>query len=781
MSDWSISKRINVLSALLVGAMLLLTALGAGATLRLAGMSTALKASALDTLVVVRTQEDALQARGDELRYRYELSGEAAASTISNIEEIEALEADLADFIAQDAAGRASISDVVAELSDYRRLFEESVSFQDEREALVAEAETQDAELAVQLDAIMSIARTSGDFDTLATVADAKDRALSAMIAFEHFLLGNDPEDFAAMERHLEAARAQLDLLAGGPGGTVSVAAMRALDVLGAYAVAASGAREAILSRNAVRGQLDSLSADVLARLNTALDVEVERQDALVARSRSVLRTTVVLLLIISLAAVAGSLAFAIASGRRVRSAIEASVAQTQELANGNLDIRITDADKDHELGRLAKALEVFRTNAIAAKEAEARQREQERLQRERDAERDRREAEAVAAQRRRAEEERRDVLARLQTSIGAVVDGAAAGDFSRRIEDRFAEPEFNRMAEAVNRLMTNVEVGVKEVARVMSTVAAGDLTERVTGSYSGLFAELQASVNETLTTLGRVVDDIAASCEALTTQASQMTEQSMELARRAEQQAASLEETSAAMEEIAATARSSAEGAASANGFAAKATGRVDEAGRVVASAVGAMGDIRAASARIGEIVSVIEGIAFQTNLLALNASVEAARAGSAGKGFAVVATEVRALAQRSSAASHDIKTLIDESAAQVNRGVVLVEETGTTLKEIVEGVRQMAGSLGELVTAGKEQASGVQEVTTAISQLDVITQKNAALADQSRDLAGDLKARAQAMEGLVGTFRTRARKRPASVAHEETATSLEDDWQVA
>jgi methyl-accepting chemotaxis protein len=260
------------------------------------------------------------------------------------------------------------------------------------------------------------------------------------------------------------------------------------------------------------------------------------------------------------------------------------------------------------------------------------------------------------------------------------------------------------------------------------------------------------------------------------------MTEQSVELARRAEQQAASLEETSAAMEEISATARSSADGAAHANDVAAKATGRVDEAGRVVAAAVGAMGDIRAASTRIGEIVSVIEGIAFQTNLLALNASVEAARAGSAGKGFAVVATEVRALAQRSSTASQDIKALIDESASQVNRGVSLVEETGTTLKEIVEGVRQMAGSLGELVTAGREQAVGVQEVTTAIAQLDVITQKNAALADQSRDLAGDLKSQAEAMEGLVATFRTGTRRHGGGAAGMgPRPTAVTDDWQAA
>jgi methyl-accepting chemotaxis protein len=372
----------------------------------------------------------------------------------------------------------------------------------------------------------------------------------------------------------------------------------------------------------------------------------------------------------------------------------------------------------------------------------------------------------AEAESRRKAEEARAKTVAELRNSIGAVVEGAAAGDFSRRITDRFAEEDFNRMADGVNRLMGNVETGIKEVARVMSRVAAGDLTERVGGRFDGLFAELQANVNESIETLARVVDDIAKECDAVIDEVDTMSAQAQELARRAEQQAASLEETSAAMEEIAASARSSAEGAASANDFVSRATGRVDEAGRVVASAVDAMGDIRAASTRIGEIVSVIDGIAFQTNLLALNASVEAARAGSAGKGFAVVAIEVRALAQRSSAASQDIKALIDESAAQVSRGVGLVEDTGSTLKEIVEGVRGMAGVMGDLVTTGHEQAAGVQEVTTAISQLDAITQKNAALADRSRDATMGVKSRADAMRGLVGTFRTPGSKRRAPAA---------------
>jgi methyl-accepting chemotaxis protein len=781
MSDWSISKRLNVLSALLAGAMLLVTALGIGAALRLAAVSTSLKESAADMLVVVRTQEDALEAQGYELRYRHDLSADAAALAVSNLDEILDLEGDLAAFVADDPVGRASIADVVAEIGDYRRLFDESHAFQDEREAFVAEAEAREDELGAQLDAILSVARASGAFDTLGAAADAKDGILSAVIAFKHFLLGNDPAEFDEMVRQVEVARTHLDVLADGPSGAASLAATQARDGLAAYVSAATGAKEAIISRNQMREELDRLAADVLSRLNTALDVEVERQDALILRGQLVLRTTIVLLAAISLAAVGASIALAIASARSVRSSIEGSVAEMQELANGNLDVRITGADRNHELGRMAQALEVFRTNAIAAKETEARQREQERLQRERDAERDRREADAAETQRRAAEAERREVIRSLQSSIGEVVDGAAAGDFSRRITARFAEDEFNRMADAINRLMSNVETGVTEVARVMSRVAAGDLTERVGGDLSGLFAELKANVNETIDTLARIVDDIAEESFAVVGEVVSMAHQADDLARRAEQQAASLEETTAAMEQISSSTRLAAEGATSASEFAARTTGRVDEAGRVVATAVEAMDGIRNASARIGEIVSVIDGIAFQTNLLALNASVEAARAGAAGKGFSVVATEVRALAQRSGSASQDIKALIDESSAQVENGVALVERTGSTLQEIVEGVRGMADSLGKFVETGKEQASSIQEVSAALSQLDVITQKNAGLADRSREQTAGVKRRTETMRDLVAAFRTPASQTRAPSSTVDDASKGDAAWEAA
>jgi methyl-accepting chemotaxis protein len=780
MSDWSVSKRITVLSAVLVAAMLLAAASGIGAALRLANVFGSYQDTTTDTIVIVRTQEDALEARAYEVLNRVRRDSETAALADSNLAEIFELEDELERLLSEDPVGRAAVAGIIGEIGEYRRMFAEALAAQAVIDETAEAATNHGSDLARHLGTVMDEA--SADLATLTAAAEAKEQGLLAILTYQKSLLAQRDDGFEEMTEYLEAARSQLDAMSPGLVGTARTAANEALSDLSAFAEDAEAARAAIISQTARRAEMDALSADVLARLNSVLDVEVDRQTELAARGESVLITVIAVLAAICLAAVSGGIFFALATARRIRTAIARSVSEMQELASGNLEATITGADKDHELGQMAKALVVFRDNANAARALEAQQAEQERAARQREEELARQRAEAEEESRRQAADTRARMVAELRDGLGAVVDGAASGDFSRRITARFAEEEFNRMANGVNLLMSNVETGVKEVARVMSKVAAGDLTERMNGSYAGLFAELQSSVNETLATLTRVVDDIAAGCDAVTKQASQMTEQSAELARRAEQQAASLEETSAAMEEISATARSSAEGAAHANDFATKATGRVDEAGRVVASAVGAMGDIRAASTRIGEIVSVIEGIAFQTNLLALNASVEAARAGSAGKGFAVVATEVRALAQRSSTASQDIKALIDESAAQVNRGVSLVEETGTTLKEIVEGVRHMAGSLGELVTAGREQAVGVQEVTTAIAQLDVITQKNATLADQSRELAGDLKSRAEAMEGLVATFRTGEGRLPDRIASRGSDDfRFEDDWQAA
>ncbi|MCU0908588.1 MAG: methyl-accepting chemotaxis protein, partial [Rhodobacteraceae bacterium] len=255
---------------------------------------------------------------------------------------------------------------------------------------------------------------------------------------------------------------------------------------------------------------------------------------------------------------------------------------------------------------------------------------------------------------------------------------------------------------------------------------------------------------------LREMVVEITHQCDGVSEAAATMKARSNDLARRAEQQAASLEETSANMEEIRQSVRASTDGAASAAEFARKATERVEEAGRVVASAVEAMGQISAASQRIGDIVSVIDGIAFQTNLLALNAGVEAARAGESGRGFAVVASEVRALAQRSGDASKDIRSLIEESSKRVEDGVALVERTGRSLSEILEGVTQVSEIMQTMTLTAQEQAGNIGDVTDVIGRLDTITQKNAGLADETSGTAAEMETKVDAMRRVVTAFRT-------------------------
>jgi methyl-accepting chemotaxis protein len=781
MSDWTISRRINALTGALLAALALVAVIAIFAGLKSLSSFVGFKREAAQFAAVANVEADLFKARLAAVHYRR--SGETAFANDaqSRIASIAAREAEILALFPDGAEGRERMAEVFAGIVAYGEAFEGLQS----ADARLAEIGVELARTAEELTALAQQAAIHPMVQATEEASGAAFRLTSeldsAIDHFEFFEFARRSDDALESQSHVMQARTiAAELLDLAP--AVAAALAQMTERLTQF----EGGLDGLLAQNEAR----DLAATDLDRLGTEkqddMDIVTEQIHAAQERlgdagARTAL-WTVIAVGVISLGLSAAALLLARRIGFGLRSAIRQTVAETTALAEGRLETAITGADLQNEFGDLARALVVFRDNAVAAKEAETRQAEQERVQRLREDDQARRQAESEEASRREAQQARARMVADLRDSLGSVVEGAATGDFSRRITARFAEEEFNRMADGVNTLMSNVEVGVKEVARVMSKVAAGDLTERMSGNYAGLFAELQASVNETLATLTQVVDDIATGCEAVTRQASHMTEQSIELARRAEQQAASLEETSAAMEEISATARSSAEGAAQANEFASRATGRVDQAGRVVASAVGAMSDIRAASTRIGEIVSVIEGIAFQTNLLALNASVEAARAGSAGKGFAVVATEVRALAQRSSTASQDIKALIDESAAQVNRGVTLVEETGTTLKEIVEGVRKMAGSLGEFVTAGQEQAVGVQEVTTAISQLDVITQKNAALADRSRELAGDLKSRAEAMEGLVATFRTGSDRRSARTSSKVGNTDLlKDDWQAA
>jgi methyl-accepting chemotaxis protein-1 (serine sensor receptor) len=241
---------------------------------------------------------------------------------------------------------------------------------------------------------------------------------------------------------------------------------------------------------------------------------------------------------------------------------------------------------------------------------------------------------------------------------------------------------------------------------------------------------------------------------EAIAT-AQQITSGNLHLSARTEQQAASLQETAASMEELTGTVRHTAENARQAQALAANAANMADHGNSVVGEVVTTMKEIDQSSGRIGDIIAIIDAIAFQTNILALNAAVEAARAGEQGRGFAVVAAEVRMLAQRSSAAAKEIKELIETSSGKVQAGGTLVTEAGGRMQAILTGVRRVADIMDEISAASSEQSTGIEQVTRAVAEMDSVTQHNAALVVEAAAAAQSLEEQARMLKETVAVFR--------------------------
>jgi methyl-accepting chemotaxis protein len=254
---------------------------------------------------------------------------------------------------------------------------------------------------------------------------------------------------------------------------------------------------------------------------------------------------------------------------------------------------------------------------------------------------------------------------------------------------------------------------------------------------------------------LQAVVGDVRSQVDGIHHAAREISQGSQDLSQRTESQASNLQQTAAALEQITGTIRQNAESAEQANRVAERATAAAEAGGRSADAAVERMAGIRQASARIGEIIGVIESISFQTNLLALNAAVEAARAGEQGRGFAVVAGEVRTLAQRTRQAAGEIKGLIDDAVAEVERGSTLVAQTGDTVTQTLQAMRELGSLVAGISHASKEQATGIAQVNTAVSQLDGLTQQNAAMVEQLSAAAGSLNVQAAVVTEAVRIFR--------------------------
>ncbi|MEO5804896.1 methyl-accepting chemotaxis protein [Devosia sp.] len=401
-------------------------------------------------------------------------------------------------------------------------------------------------------------------------------------------------------------------------------------------------------------------------------------------------------------------------------------------MAEGNFDAAVNGAGRRDEIGDLAKAIEVFRENGLQMSQMT--------------------ETERAASIRRR--EERGDMMVALQAAFGEVVDAAIAGDFSKRVRATFPDQELNALASSVNNLVETVDRGIGETGKVLAALADTDLTLRMEGAYEGSFAKLKSDINAVGDKLTGVVGQIRSTSRALKSATGEILAGANDLSERTTKQAATIEETSAAMEQLATTVVENSRMAEDANGKAQAVSNSAAQTGQVMEQANAAMERITTSSAKISNIIGLIDDIAFQTNLLALNASVEAARAGDAGKGFAVVAVEVRRLAQSAASASSDVKMLIEQSATEVKGGSRLVSDASAQLSAMLEAINQNSDLMQKIAKASREQASAIDEVSTAVRTMDEMTQHNAALVEETNAAIEQTESQASELDRVVDIF---------------------------
>jgi methyl-accepting chemotaxis protein len=403
-----------------------------------------------------------------------------------------------------------------------------------------------------------------------------------------------------------------------------------------------------------------------------------------------------------------------------------------ETLASGNLDADVSGKSRTDEIGAMSRAVEVFRESARQVQNLT----EQERF----------------SSEQRR--EDRAQMMASLQHAFGQVVDAAVAGDFSKRVDATFPDAELNRLAESVNNLVETVDRGLSETGTVLAALAQTDLTKRMEGEYEGAFGRLRDDINAVGETLTRVMRDLRGTSRTLRTATGEMLRGASDLSARTAKQSATIEETSAAMRQLAETVEGNSKRAEAASAKARAVSDTATEGGEVMSRATEAMERISSSSAKIGNIIGLIDDIAFQTNLLALNASVEAARAGEAGKGFAVVAVEVRRLAQSAAQASSEVKALVQQSGHEVAGGSKLVGDAAQKLLAMLGAVRESSTLIAAIAEATREQASAIREVNDAVTTLDGMNQHNTALVEETNASVEQAEFQAAALDRVVDIF---------------------------
>ncbi len=526
----------------------------------------------------------------------------------------------------------------------------------------------------------------------LSEASAAKDAAMLVPLG-ERFKASSDTlAKLSKTARDPQITKAIDDLLVFGVGED-SILALRAKEI------AASQRADQTIEENArIQSELDRAVSNLVTEIERRMNGSIGQLSDDLDHDR-------VLLIIVAALSLLASAAIAVFYVQRNLLRRLGAIGETmRRLSAGDTRLEVPAAEDADEIGAMARAVRVFRDDAIT----------RERLERE------------AAAQRRSGEEAR-----------------AAAAEKQRRSME-----EQVRIADEQAQVVRALKLG-------LTKLSGADLSYRVTEDFPQAYQEIKEEFNRTMAHLRDTIHALAGSTREVSNASTDISASSADLSQRAEMQAASLQQTSANLEKISAAVRKTAQNAQQASASASKARASTDRNSQVVAKAVQAMTRIDESSRKISDIIGVMDEIARQTNLLALNAAVEAARAGDAGRGFAVVATEVRNLAQQSSQAAKDIKQLLTTSASQVREGVELVNTAGAALGEILASINTVADIVADIAAASAEQTGGLEQVNGALNEMDDATRQYAALVEENAATARVLDQQAQAMDDRVGAFR--------------------------
>ncbi len=648
-------------------------------------------------------QSLAISDYSDQL-HEIQMSAEAFRSTPTQAV-VDSFRAGVKAFEADDPrfAGNKDLQSGLAairqDITAYGKAFEQIVSLQARRDLLISKVTEFGPWTSIALNDVMRSAWRQNDVALLHMTAETLEALNRSLYFSERFVHSNDFAAYDAAQAALAEAVALNDAAAKAAKNELQKKRlMGAGQLMQNYTARLGDMKEVLQASGNIRQTQLSVLAPKISSAFKDLQVTVTgAQKNLDGSVEATVAAATSTTLVISGLLIVIGLLLSYFVGRLVSSAVRGMAQSMERLARGDETIVIKGVEHRHELGAMARSLKVFQETGRAKLIAEA---NAERARLAAEEERLRQEAERLSDA---------HVMEHAFRQISVGLDALSKGDLSVRVGE--VDHRYIGIRDHFNNSVASLEEAIDAVIRAVTTIRSG-------------LAEISTASND--------------------------------LARRTEQQAASLEETVAALGDVTRGLNGTAEGASRAQSVVATARTNAEKGGQIVSRAIAAMTEIQNSSSKIGNIIGVIDEIAFQTNLLALNAGVEAARAGEAGKGFAVVAQEVRELAQRSANAAREIKELISTSSTQVKTGVELVGESGVSLEQIVEQVTAMNATVADIAVAAREQATSLREVSAAGDQMDKVTQQNAAMVEQTTAAAQSLTQETENLAELLYRFRT-------------------------